>query len=223
MVAAGQPGNAATVKLLLARGVMSNPTANPDAESSPLLEASLAGDAEVMQALLEKGSDIQEIGGAALANSVGAGCTKCIDLLVARKMDPQQYSIALAKVAVMDDPKLIRMLLDHGADVNAVDPTGRTALMYAAVSDVVTAEQVKMLLDKGAKVDAKSQHPKSERFRSHRSRSRQVPRREPGGRPADEIRRYEFCSASGGHKRIHAAREYDSVGSVRQPGAATAH
>lgn len=161
MVAAGRPGGAPIVKLLLAHGANPNPTSNPRAESSPLLEASLAGDAEIMQALLDRGAEVKDIGGFALANAAGADCTKCIDLLVARNLDAMQYTIALVQVAVLDDPKLIRLMLQHGADVNAVDPTGRTALMYAAVSDLLPLEQVKMLIQKGANVNAKSQHPQS--------------------------------------------------------------
>jgi ankyrin repeat protein len=80
---------------------------------------------------------------------------------MASKMDPKEYSIALSLVAVSDNPKLVRTLLDKGADANVVDPTGRTALMYAAVSDELPVEQIKMLLDKGANVNAqlKKQQP----------------------------------------------------------------
>jgi ankyrin repeat protein len=161
MVAAGRPGGAPIVKLLLAHGANPNPTSNPGAESSPLLEASLAGDAEIMQALLEHGAEVKDIGGFALANAAGAECAKCVDLLVARNLDAMQYTIALQQVAVLDNPDLVRLTLQHGADVNAADPTGRTALMYAAVSDLLPVEQVKMLLEKGANVNAKSQHPRS--------------------------------------------------------------
>ena len=160
MVAASRPANLATVKLLLARGANLNPTDNPAAESSPLLEASLAGDADILQALLDKGAELKE-GGTALANAVGAHCVKCTDLLLARKMDPMQYSIALSLIAAADDPKLVRTLLDKGADPNMVDPTGRTALLYAAVSDELPVEQIRMLLDKGANVNARSAHPRS--------------------------------------------------------------
>jgi ankyrin repeat protein len=161
MIAAGRPGGAPVVKLLLAHGANPNPTKNPAADSSPLLEASLAGDVESMQALLAGGAEVKDTGGVALGNVAGAGCAKCVDLLVARNLDAAQYTIALQMVAVGDNPKLVRLFLDRGADVNAVDPTGRTALVYAAVSDLLPVEQVKMLIDKKVDVNARSQHPRS--------------------------------------------------------------
>jgi ankyrin repeat protein len=157
MTAAGRPGGAPIVKLLLAHGANPNPTSNPGAESSPLLEASMAGDVESLQALLEKGAEPKEAG-TAIANAAAADCARCIDLLLARKLDAMQYTIALQQVAVLDNPGLTRLLIEHGADVNAADPTGRTALMYAAISDQLPVEQVKTLLEKRADVNAKSAH-----------------------------------------------------------------
>jgi len=161
MVAASRPGNSATVKFLLSKGANVNPTSNPSAESSPLLEASLAGDPESIQALLEKGAEVKGIGGDALANAAGADCAKCVDLLFGSKMDAKDYTVALAEIAPLDNPKLFQRVLERGADVNAVDPTGRTPLIYAAVSDVLPMEQVRMLLAKGATVNAKSTHSRS--------------------------------------------------------------
>jgi ankyrin repeat protein len=161
MAAASRPGGAEIVKLLLAHGANPNPNSNPGAESSPLLEASLAGDAESMHLLLDRGAESKDVAGFAIANAAGADCARCIDLLVARNPDARQYTIALQSLIVLDNPKLIRLMLDNGADVNAVDPTGRTALMYAVTSDLLPVEQVKILIDKGANVNAKSQHAKS--------------------------------------------------------------
>ncbi len=52
-------------------------------------------------------------------------------------------------------------MLDHGADVNAFDPTGRTALMYAAVSELLPVDCVKLLIQHGADVKAIDKHQKS--------------------------------------------------------------
>jgi len=160
MVAASRPGGAPVVKLLLDQGANPNPTPNPSVQSSPLLEASLAGDAESMRLLLEHGAEPKEAG-AAMGNAAGADCTKCIELLMARKLDRAQYEIGLQNVIVFPNPVWTRMMLDHGADGNAADQFGRTALMYAAVSDLLPAENVRMLIDKKVDLNAQSKHKKS--------------------------------------------------------------
>jgi ankyrin repeat protein len=160
MVASSRPGNSATVKLLLEHGANPNPTSNPSAESSPLLEASLAGDPGSIAALLEKGAEPKEAG-AAFANAAGADCMKCVDLLLTRKWEPMQYTIGLQNAIVLRNPVFTKLMLDRGADVNAADPTGRTALMYAAVSDLLPVEQIKMLIERKVDLNAKSAHKQS--------------------------------------------------------------
>ena len=49
-------------------------------------------------------------------------------------------------------------MIDHGADVNAYDLLGRTPLMYAAVSDLLPLDVVKLLIEHGADVNAKDRH-----------------------------------------------------------------
>ncbi len=162
MIAAGHPGGAPIVKLLLSHGADPNPTLNPHTESSPLILAALAGDPECMQMLLDRGAEVKEAGGPALAMAITTECKKCVDLLVARNLDKRAYTFALLRAASSSgDEKTIRLLLDHGANVNAVDPLGRTALMNAVVSDVVPLEAVKLLIERGADVNARSQHAQS--------------------------------------------------------------
>jgi ankyrin repeat protein len=50
------------------------------------------------------------------------------------------------------DPKKVRLLLDHGADVNKVANSGRTALIIASYTNP-SAEVVRMLIAKGANVN----------------------------------------------------------------------
>ena len=158
MIAARRPGNTAAVKLLLERGANPNPNAHPAAESSPLIEAATAGDAAGMELLLSRGADVKEAGEPALEMAVTVRCSKCVALLAAKDIGKHDYSLALANTAVFGDLNAVRLMLDHGADVNAVDPLGRTALMYAAASDLLPLDVVKLLVERGADVNAKDGH-----------------------------------------------------------------
>ena len=66
--------------------------------------------------------------------------------------------MALPDVAAMGDAKSIRVMLDHGAEVDAFDPLGRTPLMYAVASDALPLDVVKLLVERGADVNAKDRH-----------------------------------------------------------------
>ncbi len=78
-------------------------------------------------------------------------CSKCLALLVSKDLDKDAYSFAsLATVASYADANSVLLLLDHGANVNVVDPLGRTPLMYAAASDLQALDVVKLLLERGA-------------------------------------------------------------------------
>ena len=161
MIAARRPGGVAVVKLLLDRGANPNPNAHPITESSPLTEAASAGDAASMELLLRRGADAKAAAQAALTMSVIGRCAKCVELLGARELGKAAYTAALPDIAVLGDLNAVRLMLDHGADVNAYDPTGRTPLMYAAVSDLFPLDVVKLLVERGADINAKDRHAKS--------------------------------------------------------------
>jgi ankyrin repeat protein len=160
MIAARRPGNSAVVKLLLDRGANPNPNAHPATESSPLIEAASAADAASMELLLAKGADAKAAAQQALEMSAMFQCSKCVDLLVARNLPKEAYSLALPNIAYLGDAKAVRLMLDHGADINAVDPLGRTPLMCAAASDVLALDVVQLLIERGADVNAKDSHKK---------------------------------------------------------------
>ena len=164
MIAARRPGNAAVVKLLLEHGANPNPNAHPAAESSPLIEAATAGDAASMELLLGRGAEVKEAGEPALEMAVTLECSKCVALLTAKGLDPAAYSVALPNIAALGDVNAVRLMLDHGADVNAIDPLGRTALMYAAASDLLLLDVVKLLVGRGADVNVKDGHKQAGDF-----------------------------------------------------------
>jgi ankyrin repeat protein len=159
MIAARRAGNTAAVKLLLERGANPNPNAHPTTESSPLIEAATAGDADSVDLLLSQSAEVKN-GAAepALELSIAARCPKCAALLAAKGLTREDCSMALPNIAALGDVKAVRLLLDHGANVNAVDALGRTALMYAAASDLLPLDEIKLLVEHGADVNAKDAH-----------------------------------------------------------------
>jgi ankyrin repeat protein len=161
MVAARRAGNAATVKFLLDRGANPNPNANPASESSPLIEAAAIGDAANMELLLARGADAKASGQQALTAAVSLQCSKCVSLLVAKDLDRKAYTATLPDISMLGDVNAVRLMLDKGADVNAVDPLGRTPLMYAAGTDLLNLDVVKLLVERGADVNAKDIHKQS--------------------------------------------------------------
>src|SRR5579871_2620393 len=160
IVAARKPGNVAVVRLLLDNGANPNPNAHPVTEYSPLTEAALSGDPAIVELLLSKGADVKATKDVAIANAVDVGCSKCLSLLAAHPIDRESTSLALADIAQIGDLKAVRLMLDLGADVRFYDPLGRTALMYAAASDLLPLDEVKLLVERGADVNAIDRHNK---------------------------------------------------------------
>jgi ankyrin repeat protein len=159
MIAARCPGNTAAVKFLLDHGANPNPNAHPFTESSPLIEAATAGDAASVELLLSYGAEVKNTAGEpALEMAIAVRCSKCTALLVTKGLSREDYSVALPNIAAFGDVNAVRLMLDHGANVNAVDPLGRTALMYAAASDLIPLDEVKLLVERGADVNAKDAH-----------------------------------------------------------------
>jgi ankyrin repeat protein len=56
--------------------------------------------------------------------------------------------------ALEGDTARVKVLLNHGANVNATDLEGRTALMFAAIN--LHLDIVEMLLERGADVNARA-------------------------------------------------------------------
>ena len=160
MIAARHPGAARIVRFLLDKGANPNPNGKPVAESSPLLEALTAGDQTIAELLLQRGADAKATAEQGLIMAVTTKCEKVLEQLATQITNQEAYTIALGATAVLGDLKAVRLMLDHGADVNAFDPFGKTALMYAAISDVFPLGMVKLLIERGADVNAKCTHAK---------------------------------------------------------------
>ena len=101
---------------------------------------------------------MKPVGETAIFMAVAAECSKCLSLLTASEIEKNDYSLALADIAITGDVNAVKTMLDHGADLNVVDPLGRTPLMYAVASDNLPLEEVKMLVEHGADVNARDAH-----------------------------------------------------------------
>jgi ankyrin repeat protein len=161
MIAARKPGGAPIVKLLLERGAKTNPNFRPENESSPLIEGLTSGDPAVVAMLIEHGADAKAAGETGLTMAIIAHCPKCVGLIAQQITEKSVFTASLQDTAVMADLRDVRVLLDHGADVNGVDQFGRTPLMYAAISDAFPVEEVRLLIEHGADVNAVDRHTKA--------------------------------------------------------------
>src|SRR4051812_11797207 len=154
------PGVRRVVELLLDHGADVNETFDNEFGAMPVLygAAGVAHDPQTARLLLDRGANPND--GESLYHSMEAEDEVCAELLLARGATVREtnalgYAIALHSVAKLrllleqgdlrpedpelrdallhaGDPEMVRLLLDHGADVNARDRHGRTPYMRAA-------------------------------------------------------------------------------------------
>ena len=129
-IAATQPGTATIVKYLLDHGAEPNPSGRAPGDSTPLRQAAIAGDAEVMRVLIEHDANVKAIGAAGLSATIEADCETCFKL-VGSSFDQNTWTAALLDMAVVANARDLKFAIDHGAGVNTADARGRTPLMFA--------------------------------------------------------------------------------------------
>ncbi len=136
----------ATTELLLARGAKPAP--------AMLIAAANKSESEsTLRKLLAAGAKDK---GDAAGMALRAGCFACLDALLPEHAALPRGLIYVSPVSAPGKPELVRIALEHGADVNARDIKGRTVLMLLAISQHVTPELVQTIIDRGADVHAKS-------------------------------------------------------------------
>jgi ankyrin repeat protein len=154
LIASGLPGAAPVLKLIEHGADVNVKAPGLLGDTTPLVEAAYSGDEAEFKLLMEHGADANAGGPAALGFSLRAQCLACVEMLL-KAMNPA----LLTPTMVMGGPPLgpalaTPLLLEHGADINARDPLGRTLLMLAAASDAMPVDVVKLLLAKGVDVNA---------------------------------------------------------------------
>ena len=128
----------ADVNARITRRVNLTNTRFHDIGATPYLQAAMTADAEYMKLLVELGAD------PSLKNAEGSTALMTAAGLGTRS--PGEDAGTEEEVL-----EAMQVALDHGADINAVDANGETAMHGAAYKNLPRA--VKFLADKGAKIE----------------------------------------------------------------------
>jgi len=121
----------------------------------PLTVAAWRGQDAVVTSVLAEGADPNELdpeGAVALARAASGGHLDIVRALLVAGADPNHGTPApVVAAAGTNDARLMRALLDAGARIEAVDPSGRSAIHVAAAAG--HRATVETLLERGARAD----------------------------------------------------------------------
>jgi len=149
-------GRRAVVARLLAAGAAVNGTDGQG--STALMLAAHLGRRDLLELLLTAGAEVDAQdadGGTALLEACGRASSIAFldqEILRGDTHTPQQAPWLRAAL----DPGTIERLLRAGADVNAVDRNGETALTSAAIHGAKALPAVKLLVARGARVNVRT-------------------------------------------------------------------
>jgi ankyrin repeat protein len=157
MIAAGLPAAAPAAKLLIDRGAKVKDRApSLFGDVSPLILAAYNGDEAMFRLLVENGADVESDAVPALAFSMRAQCKACIEMLLP-KLPPPALDAAMGITSPPNGPALaIPLFLSRGGDPNSRGRYGMPMLALAAASDALPVDAVRMLIERGADVNAKT-------------------------------------------------------------------
>jgi ankyrin repeat protein len=157
------PGVRRVIRLLLDAGADVNETFENEFGHMPVLygAAGVAHDPETTRLLLARGANPND--GESLYHSMESDDDTCAELLLAggatvRDTNALGYAIALHSV------RKLRLLLEKG-DLTPEDPEIRDSLLHAG-----DPEMVRMLIGKGARLDARDRHGRTPYMRAARFR-----------------------------------------------------
>jgi ankyrin repeat protein len=156
-------GSAETVALLLDRGA--DAAAGTKDGWTPLHEARRM-DPDAVTLLISGGADVNardRRGQTPLWNAIGARSAACVKRLLAHGADPNvrvptssaldkdSYEFPIHRAASWGPAEAVRLLIEHGAEVDARDSSGQSALHFACDGEIAA-----LLVGNGADVNAGS-------------------------------------------------------------------
>lgn len=151
---AAMGGNPRMVKYLIEKG--SNVNARADDGMTPLHLASYYGQTGAVNALINAGADVnaRNKNQTPLIAALMGRHTDIVEILLKNKANLDfrfQKGLSPVHISVIKrDPKSLKLLIDHGATVNARDENGLTPLDYAKHPEVRNKKVVNILMKAGA-------------------------------------------------------------------------
>lgn len=142
LMTAARSGNAAAVRLLISHGADVHAKEGWLGQTA-LMMAAAENHSDVLEALLDSGADVNARSMRMTLPNLEWGVTG-----MSTTVFPRGYWTPLMFAAQQGALEAARVLADRGADLNAVDPDGTTAMVFAIINahyDVAAA-----LMDKGA-------------------------------------------------------------------------
>nr|XP_023030075.1 ankyrin repeat domain-containing protein 17-like [Leptinotarsa decemlineata] len=141
------------------RSTTSSSSQQPQPEKTSLVEACTDGDVGTVRKLLTEGRSVHETseeGESLLSLACSAGYFELAQVLLAMHANVEDRGIKgectpLMEAASAGHLDIVRLLVAHGADVNAQSTSGNTPLMYGCAGG--HTEVVKFLLENGANVE----------------------------------------------------------------------
>ncbi|XP_034251058.1 ankyrin repeat domain-containing protein 17 isoform X2 [Thrips palmi] len=138
---------------------MRNENQRPQQETRSLVEACSDGDVGTVKKLLTEGRSVHETteeGESLLSLACSAGYYELAQVLLAMNANVEDRGIKgdctpLMEAASAGHVDIVKLLINHGADVNAQSSSGNTPLMYGCAGGY--SEVVKVMLEAGANVE----------------------------------------------------------------------
>ncbi|WKJ88686.1 ankyrin repeat domain-containing protein [Methylomonas montana] len=138
------------VEMFLRAGMSAD--AENDENQSALKVAAAHGHFDLVKLLIDKGADVVK----AISWAAAYGQKQILDYMLERNSDQAAINNALFGAVGTEYTDTVQLLLDKGADANAVDQdSGISVLIDAVDGNEQHTEQVKLLLSKGADVNLK--------------------------------------------------------------------
>jgi ankyrin repeat protein len=173
--AARSDRSAAIVRLLLAAGA--DAKAVDGAKANALHAATLGNDTDTIRLIVDAGADVNAADFAGFTPLINAAANRNLDairLLLAKGADAKARSgdgsfqkvkagaialglwTPLTAAVSLASPELVKTLLDAGVGINVADVRGMTPLMLAVATDRQNIDVIRLLIARGADVNAKS-------------------------------------------------------------------